>query len=131
MTNQSRKTTFTAKQYIVILLAQPLNQEYNPHCHPSRKGLRNALHSYFGIDRTMQHVNRLLVQLQVERIIEKETITFHTWPGSLPIPCKWFRVVNLNKVFEEHLSLIESSRKVLARERRRRKAKDAQARGLK
>jgi len=36
-------------------------------------------------------------------------------------------VVNLNKVFEEHLSLIESSRKVLAQERRRRKRREARA----
>jgi len=120
---------FTAKQCILLLLAQPLSHDYKPYWYPTRKDLRNALHFYFGIDRTMRHVNRLLVQLQVEGIIKQGAVFLHTWPGSPLILCKCFRVVDFNKAFEELLSLVGSSRKVLAREKRRGKAKDAQARG--
>jgi len=118
---------FSTEQYLVILLAQPLDKNFNPVWHPSRNGLRDALQSRFGIDRTIRHVNRLLARLIHRGIIAKETISLQIDPSGLSISYQWFRVVDFDRAFQNDLSLTRQAKVIVARERRRRKRKEARA----
>jgi predicted transcriptional regulator len=118
---------FSTEQYLVILLAQPLEQSFNPLWIPSRKGLQDALKLLFGIDRTIQHVNRSLARLVHRGIIKQETISLRAGPFGLPISYEWFRVVDFDQAFQNHLSLTRHAKVIVARERRRRKRKEDRA----
>ena len=119
---------FSTEQYLVILLAQPINWNFKPTFHPSRKDLRDALQSCFGIDRTIGHVNDLLSRLVHKGVLVKETATLHVGTEGLPIPHEWFRVVDFDRAFQNHFSLLGEAKVILARERRRRKRKEVRAR---
>jgi len=116
-------------QQIAILLSHPEITEGRSWAAPTRRDLQRGLQEYFGTDRSLRQIGRSLRDLTDQGIIERSIRPPQFGVYGYGAQATWYRVVNLNKVFEEHLSLIESSRKVLAQEKRRRKAKDEQARG--
>jgi len=127
MTYWRGKIRFSTEQYIVILLTQPLDQNFNPVSRPSRKGLQNALQSRFGIYRTIRHINRLLARLVNKGIITKENTCLRIQPNDPSIPYQWFRVVDFDRAFQDHLSLLGRAKVIVARERKRRRRKEATA----
>ena len=129
MAYRRRKNQFTVKQYLVMLLIQPLSQGYKPCCKSIRKDLHAGLDLYFGIDRTMRHVNRLLADLQQEGIIKKEISSFYPFPGSPPMRYEWFRVVEFDKAFQDLFSLMRAFHSLWTKEKRRRKRRQARGKG--
>lgn len=122
------KTRLSTKQCLVILLAGPLSQGLNPLRHPFCKDLQAGLRSYFGINRSIWHIYRLLSQLRQEGVIRKEIISLCSLPGLPPIQCRWFKVVDFSRGFEDLFSLVGGLRKARAREKRRRRYWEAKAR---
>jgi len=96
---------------------------------PTRRDLQRGLQEYFGTDRSLRQIGRSLRDLTDQGVIERLIKPPELGRFGEKAQATWYRVVNLNKIFEEHLSLVGSSRKVLARERRQGKRKEQRARG--
>ena len=120
---------FNTRQQIVILLSHSEIMEGRSWTAPTRRDLQRGLQEYFGTDRSLRQIGRSLRDLTDQGIIERSIRPPQFGLFGNHAQATRYRVVNLNKVFQEHLSLIESSRKVLAQERRRGKRKEQRARG--
>jgi len=121
---------FSTKQYIVMILAFPLHHEGIYFVNPTLRQLQESLKFYAGIEVTVRYVRSLLRELTDEGIIEREFHYLRGGPLGNQGQASSYKVVNFNKAFEKTLSLIESSKLVLARDMRRVKKREARRRGL-
>jgi len=119
---------FSRKQYIVIILAFPIHHEGFNYVNPTLRQIKEALKFYTGIDVTVRQIRNLLRELIDEGIIEKEFHYLHCGPLGNQGQASSYKVVNFNRAFQDIFTLIESSKVVLAREKRRLKIKGARVR---
>ena len=119
---------FSRKQYIVIILAFPIHHEGFNYVNPTLRQIKEALKFYTGIDVTVRQIRNLLRELIDEGIIEKEFHYLHCGPLGNQGQASSYKVVNFNRAFQDIFTLIESSKVVLAREKRRLKINGARVR---
>jgi len=120
---------FSTKQNIIMIMAFPIHHKGVYFVNPTLRQIKEALKFYTGIDITVRHIRNLLRELIDEGIIEREFHFLHGGPLGNQGQASSYTVVNFNKAFQDHFSLIESSKRVLARERRRLKMREARHRG--
>ena len=121
---------FSTKQYIVMILAYPLHHKDFFYINPTLRQLRESLKFYTGIDVTVRQIRNVLHDLENEGIIEREFHYLHYGQAGNQFQASSYRVINFNRAFYDYFSLIESSKVVLAREKRRVKIREARKRGL-
>ena len=123
------KIIFSTKQYIVMILAFPVRNTDIFYVDPTLRQIKESLKFYAGIDVTIRHIRSLLCELVNEGIIEREFHSLRGGPLGNQGQASSYKVVDFNKAFEKSLSLIESSKLVLARDMRRLKRREAKKRG--
>jgi len=119
---------FSTKQYIVMILAFPIHYEGVYFVNPTLRQIQAALKFYTGIDVTRRQIRNLLRELIDEGIIEREFHFLHPGPLGNQGQASSYQVVDFNKVFQGIFSLIESSKRALAREKRGYQSPDARGR---
>jgi len=120
---------FSTKQYIVMMLAFPIHYEGVYYVNPTLRQIKEALKFYTGIDITVRHVRNLLHDLESEGIIKRKFHYWHGGPLDSQTQASSYKVVDFNKAFQNIFTLIESSKVVLARERKRLKIRETKKRG--
>ena len=121
---------FSTKQYIVIMLSFQIHHEGVYFVNPTLRQIKGALRFYAGIDVSIRHIRKLLRELIDEGIIEREFHSLQWGPLGNQAQASSYKVVNFNRAFEGYFSLIESSKVVLARERKRLKMRELRRREL-
>ena len=121
---------FSTKQIITMMLAFQIHHEGVYFVNPTLRQIKEGLKFYAGIDITVRQVRNLLRELIDEGIIRRRFHCSHIGPLGNQGQASSYMVVNFNKAFEDVFSLIESSKAVLARERRRIKKSETRARGF-
>ena len=122
---------FSTKQEIVILLAQPLNGLGLPLRDPTVRDLQRGLKEYFRNNITRRHIRKLLRELTHEGAIERDFNAWHFAPHGNQAQATRYRLVDFNRAFQDHHCLIERSKVILARERKRIKRRGLAARDRK
>jgi len=118
---------FNTKQRVLILIAQPLKLIATNMENPTVRDIQRGLREHFGIIRTRRHIRRLLRQLDQEGIIRREARSWQHRPRYTQEQATRYEIVDFDRAFQNDLSLIRQSKVILARERRRRKRKEARA----
>jgi len=118
MHHHKGKIMFNTKQYIVMMLAFQIHHEGVYFVNPTLRQIKEALKFYAGINVTVRQIRNLLRELTDEGIIEREFHFLHCGPFGNQGQASSYKVVDFNKAFQDIFTLIESSKVVLARERR-------------
>ena len=117
----------STKQYIVILLAQPLNLFGWPLKNPTLRDICRGLREHFSITCSIRHIRRLLTDLEHEGIISREIGAWHFGPSGNQAQATRYSVVDFDRAFQNDLSLPGRAKVIVARERRPGKRKEARA----
>ncbi|MBA7640745.1 hypothetical protein ES703_48416 [subsurface metagenome] len=121
---------FSSKQQLVILLTHSEDGYGISWVNPSLRDLKRGLKKHFGNDLTIRHIGRLLHDLTDDGIIEREIMPPLSAIFGNQAQATRYTVVDLNKSFSGLFSLMESSKIVLARERKRRKIRELRRRAV-
>ena len=116
---------FSTKQRVLILITYPISRAGLPWLNPTVKDIDRSLREQFGIIRTTRHIRRLLQDLEHQGVIMREN-------GSRPPhllnsqerPTR-YKIVDFDRAFQNYLSLNRQAKVIVARERSRRKRKEA------
>jgi len=90
---------FNTKQQIVILLTHPEITEGRSWAAPTRRDLRRGLKIYFGNDRSLRQIGRVLQDLTDQGVIERRIQPRELGIYGYEAQATRYRVVNFNKVF--------------------------------
>ena len=118
---------FSTKQRVLILITQPRGPLPTIQENPTLRQIQRGLREHFGITRTRRHIRRLLRELDQEGIITREKRSALAPRLSRQDQATRYEIVDFDRAFQNYLSLLEASKVIVARERRRRKRKEARA----
>jgi len=115
---------FSTKQRVLILITQPLEYTGTPLISPTVRDICRGLQEHFDITRTRRHIRRLLTELEHEGIIRREIRSWALRPLGAQQQASTYTIVNFNRAFQDHPSLLGAVEVVPARDARRRKPKE-------
>jgi len=118
---------FSTRQRVLILITYPINRAGLPWLNPTVKDIDHSLREQFGIIRTRRHIRRLLQELDQEGIIRREIRSWQPPRFTSQEQATRYEIVDFDRAFQNQLSLLGFAKVILARERRRRKRKEARA----
>ena len=121
------KMRFNTEQRVLILITYPISRAGLPWLNPTVRDIHHGLREQFGIIRTRRHIRRLLQDLEHQAIIKRENPSRQPPHLSFPEQAIRYTIVDFDRAFQNHLSLLGHAKVILARERRRRKRKEARA----
>lgn len=121
---------FSSKHQVVILLTHSQGFDGRSWVNPTLRDLKRGLKEYFGNDLTIRHIRRLLYELTLDGIIEREIMSPYSGIFGNQAQATRYRVIDLNKAFSGLFSLMGSSKVVLARESKRRKIRELRRRAV-
>ena len=90
---------FNTKQQIVILLTHPEITEGRSWAAPTRRDLRRGLKIYFGNDRSLRQIGRVLQDLTDQGVVERSIQPRELGLFGYQAQATRYRVVDFNKVF--------------------------------
>lgn len=121
---------FSSKHQVVILLTHSQVFDGRSWVNPTLRDLKRGLKKHFGNDLTIRHIRRLLYELTLDGIIERDISPPHFGIYGSQAQATRYKVIDLNKAFSGLFSLMGSSKVVLARERKRRKIRELRRRAV-
>ena len=124
MTYLRGKMRFSTKQRLLILITYPISRAGLPWLNPTVRDIHHGLREQFGIIRTRRHIRRLLQDLEHQAIIKRENPSRQPPYLSFPEQATRYMIVDFDRAFQNHLSLLGDAKVIVARERRRRKRKE-------
>ncbi|MBA7641253.1 hypothetical protein ES703_48929 [subsurface metagenome] len=118
---------FSTKQIVLILITEPFTLLRTSRENSTVRDIDRGLREHFGIIRTRRHIRRLIQELDQEGIIRRQIRSCQPRPFGSQDQATRYEIVDFYRAFQNDLSLLDQAKLILARERRRRKRKEARA----